>query len=166
MFRWICKNRTGQKYRLGCAAATGAGWSFGSVSPSSSLSFLCLCDFLFFRIICELNFPIRFACYSISFLFAGIARWVVARRWKDIGFLGRSFNILPFSVSARLAMSYGERSGVRPAPQVSASQRPVDCTFASHHLLAAVPSPSSCTRCTSNCHKSTHTCRRMYRLEC
>jgi hypothetical protein len=40
------KPDTGQKYRLGCAAATGASWSFGSVSSSSSLSFLCLCDFL------------------------------------------------------------------------------------------------------------------------
>lgn len=69
---------------------TGAGWSFGSVSPFSFFSFLCLCDSFFSNNLRD-ELPIRFACCSISFLFAGIARWVVARRWKDIGFLGRSF---------------------------------------------------------------------------
>lgn len=58
-----------------------------SVRPFSLASFVCA--FSYFSATCRLNFEVFSACYSRSrsFWFAGIARWVVARRWKDIGSL-------------------------------------------------------------------------------
>ena len=103
-----------------------------SVRPCS-LSFLRFLHFLALSFTCKFEFESSLCMLlrSHSFWFAGIARWAVARRWKDIGSLVGHSTFSPFLLSACLAMS-----SVTAYCPGSSLQIFIDFTAASFGLLA------------------------------
>jgi hypothetical protein len=103
----------------------GLVWGFGSVSPSLFLGAFCVFAFPCSSFTCKFEFESSLCMLlrSHSFWFAGIARWAVARRWKDIGSLVGHSTFSPFLLSAYFAMS----SVTAYCPGSSSLQICVDC---------------------------------------